>query len=222
MEFLSLHLNEEEFESMVKRSTNTLLSKREYDRLSAEVKAEVVGLFKNNQKSGHCFHTLQHTEQIVEAAQKIANHYQIEDHEFFLLTTAAWFLNTGFLSKNENPIQKSQKIAQQFLEQKGVEATVVKDVSSIIQFTNSPSEELLAQILRDARLYYLASNNFVEIIRQRKAKKEWEKEVEYSDKEWRDVYLRFMQRHEYQTDLCRLLWNDLKNENFKTLKSAKL
>jgi|GEM_PF-3879269 len=42
----------------------------------------------------------QHTENVVAAAKEIANHYKLNDYDFFVVITAAWLHDIGYYVEN--------------------------------------------------------------------------------------------------------------------------
>src|SRR5262245_37296866 len=47
------------------------------------------------------YHDLVHTQDVVSAVTQIANHYHLNDNDFFIVLTAAWFHDTGhFIDSN--------------------------------------------------------------------------------------------------------------------------
>ena len=68
----------------------------DYHHIYKKVESFVKELYEKNQTNNLLFHTLEHTENVVDHAREIAAQYQLADKEQFVLYTAAWFHDTGF------------------------------------------------------------------------------------------------------------------------------
>ena len=69
-----------------------------YPELSKKVQDYVQSLFRAQKEKSFLYHNLSHTESVVRSASQIANHYQLNEKDFFIVTTAAWFHDTGYFS----------------------------------------------------------------------------------------------------------------------------
>ena len=69
------------------------------------------------------YHNRKHTEQVVEAAVQIAQHYQLNDEEFFVVKVAASFHDIGYLTgSGPGHEERGANMAQAFLEDREVTA----------------------------------------------------------------------------------------------------
>jgi hypothetical protein len=55
----------------------------QYREILDQLHTHVANLFHANKDERFIYHNLRHTEQVVENTVKIANHYQLSDHDFF-------------------------------------------------------------------------------------------------------------------------------------------
>ncbi|HUP11681.1 MAG TPA: hypothetical protein VM187_05705, partial [Niastella sp.] len=62
-----------------------------YYTLLDEVKQYVTSFFHTHANDKLIYHNLVHTENVVSAAIEIANHYRLNDLDYFIVVTAAWF-----------------------------------------------------------------------------------------------------------------------------------
>ncbi|MET3886194.1 hypothetical protein [Niastella sp. OAS944] len=62
-----------------------------------EMPLYVKELFYNHGNPHLVYHNLEHTQAVVRHVYEIADHYQLNDQERFVLQTAAWFHDTGYL-----------------------------------------------------------------------------------------------------------------------------
>ena len=167
------------------------------------------------------YHNLQHTEGVVEAATQIAQHYQLNDVDFFTVCVAAWFHDIGYLT-GDGPghEQRGARMAQSYLEGTGVEFGLIEAVKRCIIATQLPQRAvgLTEQIVCDADLYHLGTDEFPERNKLLRKEAEAKQGRKISKEEWRRSTIRFLESHQYYTDYCRLLLNEKQQENLSKLK----
>ncbi|MBN9385104.1 MAG: HD domain-containing protein [Chitinophagaceae bacterium] len=167
------------------------------------------------------YHDRTHTEQVVEAARMIAQHYQLNERDFFIVNVAAWFHDTGYF-KGGSPghEQRGAEMAAAFLTGTGVDAGAIQSVKGCILATQIPQKptNLLEDIVCDADLFHLGTDRFSE--RNKLMRKEGEafKGKKIDKDEWRRSTIRLLESHQYHTDYCRLLLNEKKQENLDKLR----
>ncbi len=167
------------------------------------------------------YHNLAHTERVVAAAHQIANHYQLEEHDFFIVHTAAWFHDTGYyIGDGTDHEAKGAALAADYLKTSGVDETTIESVRRCILATQLPQhpETLNEKIVCDADLFHLGTDEFSAIdkmMRKEYASKEHQKP---GKDEWRLKSIHFLEAHQYHTDYCQLLLNEKKEENIERLK----
>jgi predicted metal-dependent HD superfamily phosphohydrolase len=192
-----------------------------YEHLLEEVKAYISTYFGTHHNPKLVYHNLAHTQEVVKSTIQIANHYQLNERDFFIVATSAWFHDTGYFEDPNYHEQKSAELAVEFLKDKNVAVDVVNEVRQVILSTKMPQKptNLLESIICDADLFHLGGEDF------RKKGKLMHQEVELlynikiDKKEWRKKDLDFLQSHNYHTDYCNLLLNDQKIKNIEKLKS---
>jgi predicted metal-dependent HD superfamily phosphohydrolase len=192
-----------------------------YKQLQLEVEKHVGNYFHTHHDPRLVYHNFEHTQEVVNAAHQIANHYQLNDQDFFTVTVAAYFHDTGYFEEALQHEAKGAALADQFLAEHQVGMEVRDRVKSAILATKIPQrpENQIDKILCDADLFHLGLPNF------RQKGKLMHKEVELiydkkiSKQEWRKRDIQFMESHRYQTDYVILLLNDQKQANISKLKS---
>lgn len=192
-----------------------------YKQLQLEVEKHVGNYFRTHHDPRLVYHNFEHTQEVVNAAHQIANHYQLNDQDFFTVTVAAYFHDTGYFEEALQHEAKGAALADQFLAEHKVGMEVRDHVKSAILATKIPQrpENQIDKILCDADLFHLGLPNF------RQKGKLMHKEVELiynkkiSKQEWRKRDIQFMESHRYQTDYVILLLNDQKQANISKLKS---
>src|SRR5260221_14731890 len=167
------------------------------------------------------YHNQRHTEQVVEAAIRIAQHYQLNDAEFFIVKLAALFHDIGYLTgTGDGHEERSARRAEAFLEGGGVDRGIIDSIRKCILATQLPQRAvtLVGQIVCDADLYHLGTDSFSERNKQMRKEAEAVHHKKISKDEWRRGTIRFLESHHYYTDYCRLLLSEKQQENLDKLK----
>ena len=191
-----------------------------YLEILDQVRAHVASLFHINNDDRLIYHNLLHTEQVVKAVVKIGNHYQLSDEDFFIVSTAAWFHDLGYLSSLENHEQKGAEQAKEFLEKNNADPGVVQKVLSCIMATKMPQhpENLLEEIVCDADLYHLGSDSFKD--RSKLMRKEveafYDKKIDKT--QWWLKTIGLFEAHHYHTAYVQELLGEKKAANLIELK----
>lgn len=192
--------------------------------MSDQVRAHVASLFHAKKNVKLIYHNFTHTEQVVKSVVKIANHYQLSDRDFFIVNTAAWFHDIGYLTSYEHHEERGGESARDFLTQRGVDPEVVGLTVNCILATKMPQRPvgLLEQIICDADLFHLGGENFKE--RNKLMRKEAEafcgKTIDKN--EWRLKTISLFENHHYHTDYSQELLSAKKQLNLEELKDKAL
>ncbi len=195
-----------------------------YQQLLEQIQDFALSYYKEHDTSRLSYHNLEHTRQVVNAAGKIANHYQLNDHDFFILTAAAWFHDLGYMVDINNHEEKSAEIAVNFLTKNSVDNGIIDGVKGCIAATKMPQspKNLMEQIICDADLFHLGTDDFF------KSDKLLYKEIlllhqpELTKAEWRQKSVTFLKNHQYHTDYCRLLLDDGQQNNLREIEKKVL
>jgi len=91
-----------------------------YLEILTQVRTYTAGLFHNNKNDKLIYHNILHTEQVVKAVVKIANHYKLSDQDFFVVSAAAWFHDIGYLTSFEHHEARGAESAKTFLSSRGL------------------------------------------------------------------------------------------------------
>ena len=185
-----------------------------------QVRAHAASLFHAKKDNRLIYHNLLHTEQVVKSVVKIANHYQLSDHDFFVVNTAAWFHDIGYLTSFEHHEARGAESAKQFLSERGADPELIELVVNCILATKMPQHPvgLLEQIICDADLFHLGGDNFKDRnkLMRREAEAFCGKEIDKN--EWRLKTIALFEAHHYHTDYCQDLLTAKKELNLQELK----
>jgi len=192
-----------------------------YLEILDDVKTHVEHLFQSGSNEQLVYHNLQHTEHVIKHAVEIANFYKLSDRDFFIVQCACWFHDVGYLEGLEQHENKGAETAAKFLRSLNVDEGSIQEVQGCILATKMPQspKTLLQQIVCDADLYHLGSEDFKE--RNKLMRKETiavcNKEIDKNI--WRLGTLQLLESHHYHTQYCIDKLTARKKENMRMLKT---
>ncbi|OQP46127.1 phosphohydrolase [Niastella yeongjuensis] len=191
-----------------------------YYTLLDEIKQYVTAFFQTHANDKLIYHNLGHTENVVNAAIEIANHYRLSDLDYFVVVTAAWFHDIGYYTDPTRHEEKGAEEAAAFLKRQGIDETTIQTVANCIRATKLPQNPttLLEKIVADADLFHLGTSRFTDT--NKAMRKEFIElhNIDISKEEWRIKTIRLLESHHYHTDYAQLLLNDAKAKHLEKLK----
>ncbi|HEY4197984.1 MAG TPA: Pycsar system effector family protein [Mucilaginibacter sp.] len=181
----------------------------------------VIGLYQEAKTDEPAFHNLPHLREVLNATQNMALHYQKDDEETFMLTSAAWFIGAGYLSRGKRN-EKSITIAKSFLKNEAVPKAIIRQVIRCITAAKGSAKPfgLLEYISHDANSLYVASARFSALNRQRKEELFASRKRKISDADWTLKSIRLLENHRFYTDYCQKRFELQKQNNIAELKNA--
>lgn len=147
------------------------------------------------------YHSLDHTLEVMRAAQVIAEAENVNDDDMQLLLTAAAYHDSGFLRSYKNHEELSCDIARESLPKFGFDKETIELIEAMIMSTRVPqaSETHLGRILCDADLDYLGEDNYSDIsiglYEELKLNG-----YNLNEKQWLDLQIKFLEDQQYWTD----------------------
>jgi predicted metal-dependent HD superfamily phosphohydrolase len=168
------------------------------------------------------YHNLEHTRLVVAAAQQIAAHYRLADTDLLVVFVACWFHDLGYLmGETKMHEEKGAEMALAFLNAQQIPENVQQQVMGCIMATKMPQhpKNLLEEIVCDADLFHLGTQNFKERSRLLRQEVELISGREISGAVWNAGSLRLQESHQFFTAYCRALLQQQKEENIDKLKS---
>jgi predicted metal-dependent HD superfamily phosphohydrolase len=192
-----------------------------YKQLQEDVEKHVSDYFHTHNDPRLVYHNLEHTQEVVNAAQQIANHYQLNEQDFFTITVAAYFHDTGYFEDALNHEAKGADLADEFLAKHKVNQEVRDSVKSAILATKIPQhpKNEIDKIICDADLFHLGLADFRAKGKLMHKENELIYKKDISKLDWRKKDIQFMESHHYHTDYTNLLLSDQKQKNISKLKS---
>ena len=177
----------------------------------------------NNSRCGKLpYHNIQHTFEVYQYVQRIADYENLTPEEKEIVVLASLFHDTG----NSNTYKGHEKIsadnAYAFLSNIGYPEENIEKVCSCIKATQMPQapKTKIEEILCDADLAHLGTNAFRS--KNKLLRSEWFKcfNKNYTDKEWLENNICFLESHSYFTSYGKEILLPKKQKNLQLLKQA--
>ena len=194
------------------------------EQLLSTARNYVTEFFSHHIQPEFVFHSLTHTEEVVEACSYIAENEELNDDDRLALLLAAWFHDTGYdLGVGAGHEDRSILIATDFLKKHHVDERLIGKVTSAIEATRMPQSPvtLLDKIICDADLHHLSTPDFKAKSQLLKQEREWLLNREISKKEWRKNNIQFLESHKYFTTYGQQNLEPRKLENLASLNKRK-
>jgi len=183
------------------------------------VKHYVLNYFSGHHDKDLVYHDLQHTKDVVANTTRIANHYQLSEEDFFVVVAAAWLHDIGYFIDKANHEEAGAAAAGDLLPQFNVDPALIEQVKGCIIATKLPQKPvgLLQEIVCDADLYHLGTEEFSD--RSKILRKEIAliKHIDFDKKQWRKKNIEMLQSHQYFTDYAKLTLNKQYQKNLDKL-----
>lgn len=180
----------------------------------------VTDFYKQSGFELYSFHGLQHTLNVVAAAEIISTGEDLDKKDKVKVTLAAWFHDVGYINGFENHEDHSVKIATEYLRSQSVKESDIDDIRELILTTKHPQQPLTvaAQVICDADLLHLADVDYEE--KNDLLRKEWRatKKESCTDEDWLEQNINFLSNHRFFTSFCRENFEKQKQKNLKKMK----
>lgn len=167
------------------------------------------------------YHSLDHVVTVAEAAEDLCDAMGLNETDTLEVLLAAWFHDVGFTEALENHEKIGCLHARVFLQEERIREEHIRSIERLISATEIGYTPLGVQemIMRDADLHYLGEENFEKIGNH--LRKEWEmiQKKFYSDTEWLELNLTFLNNHTYHTPAAKAFYNAQKEKNKEQLES---
>lgn len=166
------------------------------------------------------FHNNIHIKEVVEAVNKMANYYNLNEQDRAVVILSAYFHDIGYCdSDKEGHEERGADIAEAFLKEKNMDAQLISAIRGCILATKMPQtpKNLLEEIVCDADLFHFGSDWFD--VRNKLMRQEAGACGYGLNKEdWRRNTIKLMEEHHYHTEYGRNLLDQKKQQNIESLK----
>jgi predicted metal-dependent HD superfamily phosphohydrolase len=186
-----------------------------------DVEEYVFNLYKNELSSKVVYHNFIHTKSVVDAVIEISEAEKVSKEDVDILKLGAWFHDIGFVLGSDNHEEKSKKIAEKYLVEKGLDKAVINKVKGLIEATKMPQKptNFLEEILCDADLHHLGTKSFFD--KSDLLRAEWELLCDkyYTDIEWLKIDDHFLAHHKFFTNYAFKKFHKQKTANWLKIKN---
>ncbi len=185
-----------------------------------QISSYVIDLFNTYQNLSPflVYHNILHTQKVVARTTEIASYYLLNEMQMFTVVSAAWFHDCGHLF---GPAMGHEQLSaikmKEYLVTINISDRIIEGIESCILATGLPSnpKSLLEEMLCDADLYHLGTNEFQ--ITDLLVKWEYELRNNIQASNWTEQSLSFLRSHRFYTKYCRELLNEGKIKNLNLL-----
>lgn len=188
----------------------------------AAAQAYVTQTFQQHENDALVYHNLVHTQQVVDAATKIAAYYRLGGDELTIVLVAAWFHDIGYaLGEAHGHEDTGARAAKEFMLSHHYPEAIAGQVAGCILATKIPQSpnNLLEQIVCDADLSHFGSKEFKERNRLLRQEMELLKDKKISGLDWMQSSISFLEQQHYHTAYAQTLFRQQKEENLQKLKN---
>jgi predicted metal-dependent HD superfamily phosphohydrolase len=180
----------------------------------------VLKKLKKELKPNLYYHNFQHTIDVCESVDRLAEMENINGDNLILLRTAAIFHDTGFIWRYDSNEELASSFAKQILIDFNYNNEQINLICRMIMATQVPQhpEDILDMILCDADLDYIGRGDF--FITALRLHREWSENsnMKITFKDWYLKQQSFILHHDYFTESARILRNEKKAHNLTQVK----
>jgi adenylate cyclase len=168
------------------------------------------------------YHGPHHTFDVVKSVHSLSLGEKLNNAQFFVLLTAAYFHDAGYIYKYERNEPVAVRLVNDVLPKFNYSENEVKIITDIILATESSIQpkNILEEIMCDADHDYFGRHDYQKIsINLRKEFAVYDKE--YSDEEWLALQINYLEnKHQYYTQTALNTRQVLKDAQLKKLKDT--
>ncbi|WP_116124876.1 Pycsar system effector family protein [Lewinella sp. IMCC34183] len=192
--------------------------------LLTQTESYVETYLRKNIDPRYVYHNFQHTVAVVEAAEELAQDYDLSESDLLALRLAGWFHDTGYAGGYAGHEERSAELARDFLHSNGIDDPgLFAAIRGAIMATGMPQrpQSLLEELLADADLSHLGDVSYWDRCGRVRQEFALTRDMVMSDQQWIDFELAFMLDHEYHTEAARERYGPLKGKHVKQLYKRK-
>lgn len=191
--------------------------------LLIEVETHTINFITEQVSADFAYHNVQHTKDVVAAAQQLGEAYHLHSKEMELLLFAAWFHDMGY---DEGPIdheKRGAEYAKSFFEKRNFDESDIQIIQNCILATKMPQSpnNLMEKILCDADMSHLGKKIYWERCGRIRQELALTKSTTMAEPEWVDFELNFIKKHTYHTPKALELFGKKKQKHIRQLEKLK-
>jgi HD superfamily phosphodiesterase len=183
-----------------------------------EAKAFVINKLKDGLAPTLYYHSVDHVEDVLEAAQRIAAAEKMDEEQIELIKIAAIFHDSGFIIQQQDHEKIGCDIAREILPLFNYSSEEIEIVCGMILATHYPHQpkNKLEEIICDADLDYLGRDDFYQI-----GKLLYKELITNgsigNEMQWNIMQEKFLKSHRYFTTTSNMLRNNNKEIRLKEI-----
>lgn len=184
-----------------------------------EVIRHILKKLENDLPDYLVYHSVTHTKSVLKMVDTIITGESIPKSEADLVRVAAAYHDCGFLIRYNHNEPIACDIATQELPRFDFSPTQIEKICSMIMATAIPQNptDLLSEILCDADLGYLGTDQFYQIANKLRQELET-RDLAFRDPDWATFQVLFLEKHSYFTKTAKTLWESTKQKHLAELK----
>ena len=186
-----------------------------------DARDEVIDLLKNNLPASCSSHNLRHALLSEQFAIELAGESKLNENSTCFIRIALLLHNSGYIVLNVDNTETGCLFASEILPAHGFSKNKITEVCNLIKATSLPQQpgNLNEQILCDADMGYLGTSDFFVFSEKMRTELACRGQI-YSNDQWQDYVLEFLQSHRYFTACARKKWQEGKKRNLEKIRSG--
>lgn len=182
------------------------------------IEKRILKMLENGLSTTLHYHGYPHTIDVIDNVKLIAKEENITEEDIHLLKMAALFHDLGFLEAYTGHEAVGCKMAKEMLPAYGVSSDDIDEICGMIMATKVPQtpKTLLEEILCDADLLYLGTDNFIETGNTLYLELKENGKLN-TEREWNELQVNFLKKHHFHTHYCLKNFVKLKENNLKLI-----
>lgn len=167
-----------------------------------------------------CYHSIEHIRDVVDKVTVYGNNEGLNEHEMHLLKTAAWLHDIGYIWDEEEHERRGVEFAKEYLPYWNFANNDIETICNMILATKIPQSpvNLMEQIICDADLDYLGRDDYFPVSNRLFVEINYKKEL--NDADWKEMQIRFFDKHNYFTSSAKEKRNTGKISNLEKIKNS--
>jgi predicted metal-dependent HD superfamily phosphohydrolase len=193
--------------------------------LLTEIEEYVTRYYAEHPRPELLYHTLAHTQEVVQATEKLASHYQLSEADYLTIMAAAWFHDVGYLtSPTQNHEGVSADIATNYLQQLAAPGSIRDEVARCILATRMPQapSNRLEEILCDADLFHLGDETYAQKQKSLRKERELLTGQVIKGNDWRQQNITLLENHRYFTHYAQTIRQQGQADNLQKLRDKQV
>jgi len=171
----------------------------------------------------YSFHNYNRTISIVRNCDALGVSMNLGGQELKLAHLSAWFAELGFSEDHRNYQGKSVKLAREFFRTKKLDDGIFEKLEECILSTRVPQQpvSVISQLICDATMYHLAEKDSLQLADALRNEVAAVAQIEYSDEEWINEYIKMINNHFYFTRTARELFQKRKEKTLAAFQAKR-